>query len=401
MQAGGSRRRRRFTLTAILAAVLVAVTTATAEASSLLYVKGGDVWIASAAGKDKRRVTTAGTARKPYTLAGASDSGKIVAARGSSTPTWFMYDPGGSLRNEGPNIVPMRNCGFPSVGPISPRLHPGGKLAAFWYFCNSIGGTTPRLSVDNPDTYTAGGNSAELGTYWYDPSWFGKRLVVSDGQKIFVQNAGKNAPFVTGFTVWLLPPEGASLDRAEIARKARRFVLEVSAGGPSEIQLYTYSGTPPAGDIKQKCSIDAAGDPSDGTLSPDGKRVAWHDRDGVKVARVDLSRPSCVARGSTRLVASGADQPRFAGYTLDTKPPATRITDGPASTTSSRKARFRFRASEPASFRCKLDRKAWKPCSSPKTYKGLARGSHTFRVEARDRAGNTDGTPAVRTWRIT
>ena len=39
-------------------------------------------------------------------------------------------------------------------------------------------------------------------------------------------------------------------------------------------------------------------------------------------------------------------------------------------------------------------------CTSPRTYRSLAFGLHTFRVRAIDPSGNIDATPAVRTWRI-
>ena len=65
------------------------------------------------------------------------------------------------------------------------------------------------------------------------------------------------------------------------------------------------------------------------------------------------------------------------------------------------KATFRFAASEPGSrFRCKLDKKQFRPCTSPKTYKRLEPGAHTFRVKARDRAGNVDASPVIKRFRI-
>jgi hypothetical protein len=64
-------------------------------------------------------------------------------------------------------------------------------------------------------------------------------------------------------------------------------------------------------------------------------------------------------------------------------------------------ATFRFASSEPGSkFLCKLDRKSFKRCTSPKTYKKLAPGKHVFRVKARDRAGNVDRTPTVKRFKI-
>jgi bacillolysin len=85
----------------------------------------------------------------------------------------------------------------------------------------------------------------------------------------------------------------------------------------------------------------------------------------------------------------------------DTTPPQTTITKHPKKTTHSHKAKFVFNSNEPGStFKCKLDKKKWKSCVSPKKYKHLKTGKHKFQVYAIDTAGNADPTPAVWKWRI-
>jgi hypothetical protein len=85
----------------------------------------------------------------------------------------------------------------------------------------------------------------------------------------------------------------------------------------------------------------------------------------------------------------------------DTTAPNTTITRGVSGRTARRVATFRFRSSEAGStFQCRLDRRAWTSCRSPKTYRNLRPGLHTFRVRARDAAGNVDPTAATRRWRI-
>jgi hypothetical protein len=85
----------------------------------------------------------------------------------------------------------------------------------------------------------------------------------------------------------------------------------------------------------------------------------------------------------------------------DTTPPNTRLTASPSRKTSAHRARFRFASTEAgSSFQCKLDRRRWTACRSPRAYVRLRRGVHVFRVRARDAAGNTDPSPAVRSWRI-
>ncbi len=62
---------------------------------------------------------------------------------------------------------------------------------------------------------------------------------------------------------------------------------------------------------------------------------------------------------------------------------------------------FRFGSSQPGStFLCRIDRKPAKPCTSPKRYRHLKAGKHSFSVEAVDPAGDTDPTPALRKFNI-
>ena len=56
-------------------------------------------------------------------------------------------------------------------------------------------------------------------------------------------------------------------------------------------------------------------------------------------------------------------------------------------------------ASLPMRYRCSLDRRAFAPCSSPKTYKRLPSGRHRFRVVAIDAVGNSSP-PSTKTFAI-
>jgi hypothetical protein len=85
----------------------------------------------------------------------------------------------------------------------------------------------------------------------------------------------------------------------------------------------------------------------------------------------------------------------------DTTAPQTALTDGPTGTIASTDVSFSFSSSETTStFSCRLDSGAPAPCQSPRSYAGLADGSHTFTVAAVDEAGNADATPASRTFTV-
>ncbi|HEX9696471.1 MAG TPA: hypothetical protein VGB64_09200, partial [Actinomycetota bacterium] len=87
-------------------------------------------------------------------------------------------------------------------------------------------------------------------------------------------------------------------------------------------------------------------------------------------------------------------------WTVDTLAPDTSITAGPSGTVASGSATFSFTATETAAFACSLDAGAYSPCVSPVSFNALGNGSHTLLVRATDQAGNTDATPASRTWTV-
>lgn len=65
------------------------------------------------------------------------------------------------------------------------------------------------------------------------------------------------------------------------------------------------------------------------------------------------------------------------------------------------RATFRFASPDgSATFLCKLDRKPFRACTSPKTYKHLNPGKHRFQVDAVNAAGEADPSPAARSFRI-
>jgi large repetitive protein len=85
---------------------------------------------------------------------------------------------------------------------------------------------------------------------------------------------------------------------------------------------------------------------------------------------------------------------------VDTTAPDTTIGSGPAALTNSSSASIAFSAEAGATYQCKLDAGAYEACTSPAEHTGLADGEHTVLVRATDAAGNTDQSPASRTWTV-
>lgn len=92
--------------------------------------------------------------------------------------------------------------------------------------------------------------------------------------------------------------------------------------------------------------------------------------------------------------------PALATAQADTSPPETTITLAPTGYNTAVTPRFDFTSDDPgATFECSLDGKPYAACISPHTSEPVSVGMHTFRVRARDAAGNADPTPAEVEWR--
>ncbi len=94
-------------------------------------------------------------------------------------------------------------------------------------------------------------------------------------------------------------------------------------------------------------------------------------------------------------------------FTVDTVPPQTVITAGPAegATTADHTPTFGFTSGQQGStFECRFDAQPFGPCSGPGTSHtpatDLATGTHSFEVRAIDPATNVDPTPSKRTFTV-
>ena len=88
-------------------------------------------------------------------------------------------------------------------------------------------------------------------------------------------------------------------------------------------------------------------------------------------------------------------------WTVDTTPPpAPALTSTPPANDTSTSASFSFGDDEAGvTFECQLDGGSFSTCASPATYPGLADGSHTFAVRARDAVGNPSSATSY-TWSL-
>jgi hypothetical protein len=84
----------------------------------------------------------------------------------------------------------------------------------------------------------------------------------------------------------------------------------------------------------------------------------------------------------------------YLGLDVDAAPPNTTIIKAPKSRTRVRTVRYRFGSNlQGATFQCRLDRRVFAPCASPKRLK-VGVGRHRFQVRAVGPDGAADPSPA-------
>lgn len=294
---------------------------------SIVFVKGGNVWLAAPDGSSQRRVTRDGTAGNPYTSPTQADNGTIVALR--DTQVARLGRTGKVLGRPFKVAVGLHNAGPLHELASRPAVSPDGKKVAVFKSLlqgvyNAQTGVRGLNLLAVTVEYRNAVSGARLGvrhtpgTYLQSPSWIDdSRLLVfapynSFAPQVFVDSVGG------GLRPWFSDDlDGDSsfdrklLDEGELTRSGDRLAAirgsnVEKAWRDASITVYSVRGLsakPPV-----VCTVRATNGPLEKpTWSPDGGVLAWSDRAGIWSSPVVLGAPGCGL--SPRLIVRGARSP--------------------------------------------------------------------------------------------
>jgi subtilisin family serine protease len=305
------------------------------------------------------------TEAKNIAVQRAIDAGiTVVVAAGNDNDDACRYSPASA-----PNAITVGSSNssdarsyFSNTGSCVDLFAPGEEIASAWHESNSASKVISGTSMASP--HVAGAAAQLLGQDRSMTPAAVARELTETATRDLVTDAGQNSPNL----LLNVPAEAGALISApegDVLTSSRNNTATVSISGSEGGSL--------------ECSING---------------TAW------QACQPGVTRYPGLGLGSHEFRLRGTVEGRSIPETTRTwryVPAAPVITRGPRRGTS-RKALFRFQKIKGLKAQCKLDRRPWRNCRSPKRYRGLRPGRHTFRV--RQISGDLISPVESKTWRI-
>lgn len=307
-----------------------------AHADAITYTDGGNVWVASPDGSVKKQLTTNATADLRYFGPSQADDGRIAVIFGTlrrGAASIMVLSPTGAMQKTG--LLQLSTCGafgqFPSAFGYT-RIDPSGSVIAYDYLCTNTqagGGTNVYVALTSANSPGGLGDPLQLAGIWR-PNWLPSRPAGAAAPDMIATSQGMTE---IGKLTWITPPlpslepvlapQGSDLlPTASMSRTGN--VLAYSVNTANDVrELYVARLSGPFGQgvgVLGQCLVATSNASLNPSISPDGKRVAWDDAAGAKVAAVDIPAGSsggpCGATPTT-ISGSGRD-PVFSGAAAPT-----------------------------------------------------------------------------------
>ncbi len=325
-------------------AVSAAAFPAAAHADSIVYLKGGQVWVANPDNSGARQFTVH---QYNWSSPSMADNGTVVAAGGlsrinsdgsdsdGSSELYRFSGDGNQIGTFTPTYGSRSTPACPAYPPSSVRVSPdGSKIAYGIYGCGAGGYETALWTPAGSSALDFPGQSIGQQDFW-DPIWINNsRFAISHaGPPVFGAHWGEH--LVTDADNsgegWTEPTFDDRAAEAVISRDGKESVVffndaaGFTDGKPRHVDMWVYhdaampadfnAGWPdPAASCKFTLDASKLGDIDNlsPSLSPDGSKVLYGESDGVVVRSRGVVASACDGAGSPVLLVAGGSQPFYA-----------------------------------------------------------------------------------------
>jgi hypothetical protein len=129
-----ARVARRLVVCLLPVVLACSLAVADAQADSIVYIDGDNVWLTTPDGSRQRQLTTDGTPERPYASPSMADDGTIVALKDKH---FVRMRPDGTRIGDpipglGSTVETSGNLYLPT-GPLDPMISPDGRWIAYWF----------------------------------------------------------------------------------------------------------------------------------------------------------------------------------------------------------------------------------------------------------------------------
>lgn len=331
-----AHRRRRARAALTVAGVLCLAGPAVAQADSILYLDGGDVWSAHPDGSGRVRLTDGGDWHSPT----QADDGTFAAVQTASSLITLFAPDGRPLRTIETAAAKSSDGGTFAPRPVQLSLSPDGSKLAYAYVASScpVASTCGTIQRSTFYTDTNVGQATPVSVYGNqygvsNPEWVtNTRTLVfgGSGRQVSIDDLG---PGDYSQIAWITP--NADMGDGEVSRDGRRLATTFGYGDATIVGLFAVNGDvktqspPPQPSIA--CEFDRPdaryGDPS---WSPDGSGLAYEASDGIQILRFTAFGPgTCETAGTSTTFAATGSAPDWG----PADPPAARWTPPPVEQT--------------------------------------------------------------------
>jgi hypothetical protein len=322
-----ARHRLRLVKTLVagaLALLALAVAVPAASADSIAYVKDGDIWLSTSDGSRQYRVTATGG----YSDVSQADDGTMIGLYGVRLHR--LSRSGRVLADFDTPVSDTRPAPAKTFyGPYDPAISPDGRKVAYTYYYMTQSQSPTCFPPQCVTTINEGGtgyswadrqtgwDDPALGKHsgWRNPSWVDNDTVmISDPTHAFNYDVildtisdGDSGNLVHGWFSDMV--EGnPHMSGGDVSRDRHKLAF-ATGSGDSTLTVYSVptfpttfrDGDAPVSTRPSPCYrySGPSGAYSTPTFAPDGNRLAWSEKSGIKIVTVPSFAGGCTTTGAT------------------------------------------------------------------------------------------------------